>query len=187
MNLTTPVPLSFETERLLIRRYQPEDKQVLYAAARSSIAHVFEFLPWCHPDYSEQDAEDWLATIESNWQAGRAYSFAIFSRDGSEFHGGCGINRIDEHPVGNLGYWIKAGSTGQGIATEATIALAEFGILKIGLQRVEILMSIENQASRNVAVSAGACFEGIVRDRLMLHGKPHDAYLYSIIPGDLKR
>jgi RimJ/RimL family protein N-acetyltransferase len=146
---------------------------------------VFEFLPWCHPDYSEQDAENWLTTIEANWKESKAYSFAIFSKDGSEFHGGCGINRIDEHPVGNLGYWIKAASIRQGIATEATIGLAEFGIRQIGLQRIEIVMATENVASRAVAESAGALFEGMIRNRLMLHDRPHNAYLYSIIPDDL--
>lgn len=185
MNLTTPIPLSFETERFLIRRYATTDEAFLFNAARESIAEVFEFLPWCHPDYTMQDSSDWLKSIAPNWKDGSGYSFGIFSKDGKEFHGGCGVNQIDEHPIANLGYWIKTPSTGNGIATEATVALARFCIEKIGLQRIEIIMSVQNGASKAVAEASGAQYEGRARNRLLLHGKRHDAYVYSITPDDL--
>lgn len=186
LNLTSTIPTSFTTERFLIRRYKVTDEELLYDAARSSIAEVFEFLPWCHPDYSEKDASDWLASIDSNWKSGSAYNFGIFDRDETEFHGGCGIGQIDEHPIGNLGYWVKTASTGQGIATEATIALAKFALGPIGLQRIEIIMSVHNEASKRVAEAAGGKFEGTLRNRLLLHDRQHDAFSYSITPEDQK-
>ena len=181
MNLSKPIPLSFNSTRLLIRRYRREDEDFLYAAARESVSEMFPFLPWCHPDYDRDDTAGWLDMSETNWRDGAAYSFAIFSDDGSHFHGGCGLNKIDDHPVANLGYWIRTSSTGQGLATEATIALAAFGFAKLGLQRIEIIMSTENIASRKVAIGAGAVEEGILRQRLLLHDRPHDAYLYSLV------
>jgi ribosomal-protein-serine acetyltransferase len=184
LNLIGTIPLSFTTERLLIRRYRQSDEGFLYDAARTSITEVFKFLPWCHPDYARDDARQWLESVESNWRDASAYSFAIFSLDGTEFHGGCGITSIDEHPIGNLGYWIKTNSTGKGIATEATRGLANFGIDEIRLQRIEIIMATHNEASKKVAEGAGASFEGTLRNRLLLHGKRHDAHVYSITPGD---
>jgi RimJ/RimL family protein N-acetyltransferase len=184
LNLATPIPLSFETQRFLIRRYELSDEDSLYDAARASISEVFEFLPWCHPDYDRSDATGWLETVEANWKEGSGFSFGIFGKDDGEFHGGCGINRTDEHPVGNLGYWIKTASTGKGIAKEATISLADFGFQKIGLKRIEIIMSVKNAASQGVAVGAGAQFEGTMKNRLMLHGNTHDAHLYAITPDD---
>ena len=185
MNTHAPVPLSFETERFLIRRYREADADLLYAAAIASIPEVFEFLPWCHPDYTRQDTADWLSAIETNWEKNNTYSFAIFEKDGSEFHGGCEINRVDEHPVGNLGYWVKTPSIGKGVATEASIHLARFGLRELGLQRIEIIMSVENAASQAVAASMGAKFEGILHSRLLLHGRPHDARIYSITWDDI--
>ena len=186
MNLKSPIPLSFTTERFIIRRYKKKDEDLLYDAARASIPEVFRFLPWCHPDYDRTDARQWLDSVSSNWKEANGYSFAIFSKDEQEFHGGCGINRIDEHPIANLGYWIKTESIGTGIATEATRHLAKFALKVIGLQRLEILMSVENLASKGVAEASGAVYEGMLRNRLMLHGKVHDAYLYSMTPADLK-
>ena len=185
MNLSKPIPLSFNSTRLLIRRYRREDEDFLYAAARESIREMFPFLPWCHPDYDRDDTAGWLDMAETNWRDGAAYSFAIFSDDGSHFYGGCGLNKIDDHPVANLGYWIRTSSTGQGMATEATIALAAFGFAELGLQRIEIIMSVRNLPSRRVAEKAGATFEGTLRSRLMLHGEAHDAHCFSLVRGDL--
>lgn len=186
MNLTAPAPTQFHTQRFLVRRYELSDEQQLFQAARSSIPEVFRFLPWCHPDYSIEDSRNWLITIVPNWDRAIAYSFGIFSKDGQELHGGCGINQIDEHRTGNLGYWVKTASTRRGIATEVTPMLAKYGLEYLGLQRIEIVMSVENTASRAVAEAAGGVYEGRLRNRLLLHGRSHDAWVYSITPDDLR-
>ena len=71
----------------------------------------------------------------------------------ANFMAAAASTRSMKHPIANLGYWIKTPSTGKGIATEATIALARFCIQKIGLQRIEIIMSVQNGASKAVAIS----------------------------------
>lgn len=179
---TTGSASSFETERLYIRRYVLADTPRLYEAARESITEVFPFLPWCHPDYSIEDSRSWVRLVESEWDRGSTFSFAIYDRDRQTFHGGCGLSRIDEHPVANLGYWIRTGSTGQGIATEATLGLARFAFRYLGLARLEIIMSTRNERSRGVAVKAGASYEGKLANRLRLHDEMHDAWLYSLTP-----
>ncbi|MEE8353937.1 MAG: GNAT family protein, partial [Dehalococcoidales bacterium] len=105
--------------------------------------------------------------------------------DGS-FIGGCGLNGINRvNGTANLGYWVRTGWTRRGVATAATLLLAEFGIRHAGLTRIEILTATGNRASRRVAEKAGATREGVLRNRLLVHGKLHDAVLYSVIPGDL--
>jgi ribosomal-protein-serine acetyltransferase len=89
---------------------------------------------------------------------------------------------IDDHPTANLGYWIRSGETGNGLATEATLGLANFAFRELGLLRLEIIMSTQKTGSRRVALNAGAHFEGTLRNRLLLHGQCHNAYLYSLIP-----
>lgn len=185
MNLASSIPLSFRSDRFLVRRYEMSDAEQLYQAASQSIPEVFQFLPWCHPDYAFEDSISWLEIVQKNWKEDSGYSFGIFSPDESEFFGGCGINRIDEHPTGNLGYWIKSAAVGQGIATEATRALIDFGFRHLGLKRIEIIMSVKNPASRRVAEQSGGVFEGVMRNRLLLHDQLHDARLYSVVPEDI--
>jgi RimJ/RimL family protein N-acetyltransferase len=50
------------------------------------------------------------------------------------------------------------------------------------LNRIEILVAVDNLASQRVAAKVGAVREGILRNRLLLHGKIHDAVMFSLIP-----
>jgi|TARA_B100001758_G_C18192463_1_gene495319 ribosomal-protein-serine acetyltransferase len=185
LELRDSVSPHFKTRRLYLRRYEQADENDLYRAARASIGDMFEFLPWCHPDYSKNEAKNWLKTTVTSWRAGTAYHFAIFDKDRETFHGGCSLECNNDHPTANLGYWVQSASTGQGICTEAAIGLADFGHRELGLQRVEIIMSTKNTKSRRVAEKTGALFEGKLRNRLRLHNKCHDAFIFSLVPGDI--
>ena len=79
---------------------------------------------------------------------------------------------------------MRTGYTGKSYATEATRLLARFGIEQLLLKRIEIVASVENIPSQRVAERAGAYKEGISRNRLSIHGKFHDAVVYSFIPQD---
>ena len=52
------------------------------------------------------------------------------------------------------------------------------------MNRLEILAAVDNIASQRVAEKAGAIREGIMRNRLVIHGKLYDAVMFSLIPGD---
>ncbi|WP_240947125.1 GNAT family N-acetyltransferase [Dickeya zeae] len=47
-----------------------------------------------------------------------------------------------------------------------------------------IIAAEENHASRQVAKKVGAHFEGLLRNRIIIHDQPVTAALYSLIPGD---
>lgn len=53
----------------------------------------------------------------------------------------------------------------------------------LGLERIEIMMSVENQRRQRVAEKCGARFEGVMRSRLQLYDRRHDARRYSLLPG----
>jgi RimJ/RimL family protein N-acetyltransferase len=50
---------------------------------------------------------------------------------------------------------------------------------------VEIVMSVDNTASRRAAEKAGARLEGMLHNRIYLHGIAHDAFMFSLVPADL--
>ena len=160
-----------------------EDAEAFYIAARASIAEVFPFLPWCHPDYDIEDTRNWLLTVQDDWQAGASYAFLIEHH--GQLVGGCGINALDEHGGANLGYWIRSDVTARGYASEATRALAAWAFEHLSMHRIEIVMSVHNLASQKVAEKAGALYEATVRNRLLLHDKLHSAHIYSLVPEDV--
>ncbi len=162
------------------------DATRLYQAARQSIAEVFPWLPWCHPDYSLEEGRTWIEGTVQAWRDDTRFDFTMNDPTDGAFIGGCGLNDINRvNQTANLGYWVRTGWTGRGVATAATLLLAEFGIERAGLTRIEIIVATANRASQRVAEKAGATREGVLRNRLLAHGKLHDTVVYSLIPGDL--
>ncbi len=173
--------------RVRIRRYRMDDVDRLFASARESIAEVGAFLPWCHPKYARSDSAEWIGGRDAAWDAGMDYSFVIEDVATRQMVGGCGLNQISYvHRFANLGYWVRTSRAGQGFATAATRLLARIGIEDLTLVRIEILASVRNLASIRVAEKAGATREGILRNRLLIYGVPHDAVCFSFIDRDVR-
>jgi len=179
-------PTLISNDHVTLRRYQPDDAELLFEAATESSTEVYPFLEWCHPDYQIEESHNWIALVYQKWMKGEWFDFAILDTNTHRFLGGCGLNdiRLPQYTA-NLGYWVRSSATRRGIATEATRLLAKFGFEHLGLQRVEIVVAEENLASARVAENCGAIREGTLRNRLFLHGANTDASLYSLIPSDL--
>jgi ribosomal-protein-serine acetyltransferase len=179
-------PVELETPRLRLLPYRDAFAPELYTAARESIATVGRWMPWCHAQYEPSDSLEWARHAQSAWKEGGEYAFALFDRDG-RFVGGAGINQIHAlHNFANLGYWIRESRQRQGFATEAVRAVAAFAFGTLGLTRVEIVAAEANEASRRVALKAGAAFECLARNRLVIRGVPHRSAVHSLVPDDLR-
>jgi len=164
-----------------IRFYEESDAPALFEAARESVSDLHPWLPWCHPDYALREAEAWIVTHAEVRTAGTQYQFAITEGEG-RFLGGCGLSEVNlVHRFANLGYWVRASATGRGVAPAAVRALADWAFRETEILRLEILTAVGNQRSQRVALKAGAIREGVLRDRLLLHGQPHDAVIYAIL------
>lgn len=157
------------------------DAEAMVAIVQASASELAPFMPWVTAAYDAAAALSW---IRGEREPGE-HRFLIVGDDG-EVAGGCGLNLLNEiNRSANLGYWLRSDRTGRGWATRATVLLARYGITQLGLERVEILMAVGNEASRRVAERSGATFEGTLRHRLLLHGAFHDAHVFSLIRPDL--
>lgn len=164
-----------------LRRYRPDDAQALWEAARESVGEVGRWLPWCHAEYSVAEALEWISLGAKLFFEGQEYRFAVVGADG-RLLGGCGINQVNRvHRFGNLGYWVRTSATGRGVATEAVRQAARFAFRETDLVRLEIVCAVGNARSQRVAERAGAVREGVLRQRLLLHGEPVDAVMYSFV------
>ena len=164
-----------------LRPYAARDAGALFEAALESIAEVYPWLPWCHPDYSLAEAEQWASSRAELASSGEEYNFAIVGPDG-RYLGGCGLNQINRaHRFANLGYWVRTSATGRGVATEVVRQLEQFAFQHTDLVRLEIICAVGNERSQRVAERAGAVREGVMRSRLLLHDRPVDAVMYSLV------
>lgn len=170
--------------QILLRPHRIEDAPALHDAALSSVAEIQPFGPWCHPGLSLADTRTWIESQVQAFAARKAFEFAILG-DG-ECLGACGVNQIDEvNRRANLGYWVRSSATRRGVATEAVRQLVRWVFAETDLIRLEVIVSTRNVASLRVAEKSGAVREGILRNRLLLHGVAHDAVLFSFVRNGL--
>ena len=166
---------------LVIRPPEDSDAAEVLAAVRCSLAELSPWMPWATPAYDEANTLGWIRRELGHGE----HPFVMVAGDRG-IVGACGINRPDElNRFANLGYWVRTDTTGHGYATRATRLLAQYGFEHVGLARIEIVMSVENVPSRRVAERVGALHEGVMRRRLLLHRRHHDAHLYSLVATDL--
>jgi len=177
---------SFSNGVITIRPFEPEDVPSFFSAVRSSTEILGRWMPWCHAQYSIEEAKAWLTTCQKEWSKGTSYPFMVVEPNSHKVLGSVDINQINrDHNFGNIGYWVSSSHTGRGIATSAVRMAAHFGFTEVGFTRLEIVALVDNTASRRVAEKSGAKLECIARNRLTAWGKTHDAAVYSLIPRDL--
>lgn len=126
------------------------------------------------------------SACQSAWSQGTSYPFLIIEPKSQEVMGSVDTNQINrDHNFGNIGYWVASAHTGKDIATAAVKLVTQYGFNEIGFNWLEIVVQVENVASRRVAEKVGAKFECIARNRLVGWGKSHDAAVYSLVLTDI--
>jgi len=172
------------TSRVAIRPHEESDSVEMCAAARESLLEITPWMPWCRADYSIADAMAWVQTTQECHQTRRMFDFAILNEAG-KYAGSCGINRIIwSDGVANIGYWVRTSMTGRGIAPAAVTSLLSWAFENTSLNRLEIVVAVENTRSHRVAEKVGATRDALLRKRTLVGGVATDAVLYSMVrPG----
>ena len=175
--------LTLEANGLCIRPFENADGAAFVTATLESVSTVGAWMSWCYKGYTLRDAEQWIAACSEKLASKLAYDVGIFAADGKDLLGGIAINQLNlRQNFGNIGYWVRQSRQRQGIATRAARAIAAYGFGELKLTRLEIVAPEANAPSRAVAAKLGAVFECIARNRVMVHGKPQSAAVYSLIP-----
>jgi len=171
---------------IAVRPHRVEDIQPLFVAVRESVAEISPWLPWCHASISTDELASFVEISRAGWGDGSQYHFVIADASTGVLLGGISLNHLARpNRLANMGYWVRTSATRRGVASTAVRLVADFGFRELALGRVEIAAIPENLPSRRTAERAGAKFEGLARNRLVMHGVSYDAALYSIIPSDL--
>jgi RimJ/RimL family protein N-acetyltransferase len=96
--------------------------------------------------------------------------------------GNCGIRRKPENEwEADIGYDLAPEFWGQGFATEAARAMAEFGFQELGVRRISSWCIADNIASSRVLEKAGLRAEGRLRGNEYFKGRWWDTLLYGML------
>jgi RimJ/RimL family protein N-acetyltransferase len=177
-----PAAAEIRTARLLIRCKRPADAPLLKHAVDSSLAHLRQWMPWAMHEPSELNAiEERIAQFQKEFLAGEDRTYAIFNLAETEILGGIGLHPGERPFTLELGYWLRADSTGQGLATEAAAALTQAAFAELGATRIEIRCDPNNLRSARIPERLGFRLEKVlIADTLTPTGEPRDTMVWAI-------
>jgi RimJ/RimL family protein N-acetyltransferase len=182
-----PAPYRIETERLVVRCYGPTDAPLLKDAVESSLDHLRPFSAWV--DDEPQPVEQKVALLKQfriAFDSAEAFVYGIFDRDEREQLGGCGLHpRIGPGGL-EIGYFVRASATRQGIATEAAAVLTRVGFEVCEADRIEIRIDPQNVKSFGIPQKLGFPVEATLRRRLPARpGQPlRDVTIHTLFRED---
>jgi RimJ/RimL family protein N-acetyltransferase len=170
-----------ETERLVIRCWDPNDAALLQEAAAASKEHLLPFMPWAvnEPQTVEQKV-DLMRRFRGLFDRGEDYVYGIFNQNESRALGGTGLHTRQYDNALEIGYWLHKDFINQGYITESTAALTKVGFEIYYLNRMEIHCSVENLASAAVPRKLGYVHEATRRRLGFAHGKPSDSMIWTL-------
>ena len=130
-------------------------------------------------------AQTWLRRYEEGRRDGTREAFALLDPAAGEFLGIGVAPRIDQPGrTAELGYLVAPAARGRGVATEALRLLTAWGFSEVGALRLELLISVENAASKRVAQRCGYVREGVLRSAHFKDGLREDTEVWSRLPTD---
>jgi len=156
-----------ETERLVLRCYEPGDAPRLHEAITRSLDHLRPWLPWVQHEPKGPEARvDLIRMFRGQFDLGMDYAFGIFDKMEQEVIGSTGLHTRIGKNAREIGYWIGVDHIGKGYATEAVSALVRTGFAIENLARIEIRCAPDNTRSQHVPEKLGFQMEGIIKRTL---------------------
>jgi len=167
--LLLDLPERFETERLLLRRYQAGDGAWYAAMSQRNKTHLarYESGNPVMGIHTEEEAEVVVRGLAAAWAARSAFFLGAFRKDTGAFAAQIyiGVVNWDLREL-ELGYFADAAQEGRGYVTEAALAALDFAFRHLGAHRVRLECDDTNARSRRVAERCGMIQEGHIRENL---------------------
>ena len=168
---------------ITIRPRSVDHADEMFAAIDRQRDYLSEFLPWVEGTKTVDDTIAWAGV---SYDPANERGGIIFYRD--LLAGGIEIRGIaSRNHSANIGYWLDRDLQGRGIVTRCCRRLIEIGFTECGLNRVEIKAAVNNTRSREIAERLGFSREGVLRQSMIVAGRPLDMAVFSLLRPEWER
>ena len=177
--------IQLESERLLLRRYTPEDAGAMYDNWASD-GEVTRYLTWS-PHASREATRQLLSAWEKAYAGDDVYHWALEIKATGELIGDISVVRLDETILeAELGWCMGRRWWGRGLMPEAGREVLRFLFEEVGANRVSAKHDVENQKSGRVMQKLGMAFEGVRRQGFRGNRGLVDVACYAILKSDFE-
>jgi [ribosomal protein S5]-alanine N-acetyltransferase len=164
---------------LVIRPWTAADAPAVLAAYSDPA------ISWWHRRSVESlaEAEQLIAGWTQTWHEETAGNWAVTGGADAAVLGRL-VLRVDfEFGQAECGYWVLPAARGAGVASRALPAVSDWALDDLGVHRIELVHSVANQASCQVANKAGYLLEGTMRSASLHSDGWHDMHLHARTAG----
>lgn len=173
------------TNRLLLRQFQPDDAESLFAILSDS--QVTEFYGH-EPHQSLDDTRELIRQIQVRYERSEALRWGITLRGVDRLIGSCSFHHFDpDFHRAETGYELHRAYWGKGIMTEAMSVILTYGFTELELHRVEAIIDIVNDRSKSLLDKLGFTYEGNLRQRYYFQGRFEDEHYFGLLKDEWLR
>jgi RimJ/RimL family protein N-acetyltransferase len=161
-----------ETERLVVRCYEPGDAFKLADAIAASLPELLPWIPWAKEGEEDEAAKmERVRWFRGRFDMGEDYTYGIFDKK-NNFIGSTGLHVRIGPNAREIGYWISTEHTGKGYITEAVKALIKIAFDIEQMHRLEMHVNPLNTKSAKIPQTLGFTLEATLKKRYQLEGRP---------------
>ena len=144
---------TIQTERLILRPMAAADTDAMLAIFNDPPVMASFGLN----SFSRQQMEQW---VQRNLKHQDEFGYGLFSvilKSGDMLIGDCGLEQMDieGEKIAELGYDFHSNYWHRGYATEAAIAVRDFGFKELNLTKIVSIIRVGNLSSKRVAERVG--------------------------------
>ncbi|WP_320783323.1 GNAT family N-acetyltransferase [Streptomyces sp. CRN 30] len=192
--MTSTFPnISISTERLVLRPLDEDDVPALAAMMNDEQVAAWTDVP---QPFDEDAARTWITEhAPAERAAGRGLDLAVTEFLTQRLVGVIQLTKTNWRVRSTeLSYIVAPWARGEGYASEAALATAQWLFGDQKLERVELRTAADNTASQQVAQKIGSISEGVLRNACIAHVRADDGtwtdtrtdfIVWSLLPEDL--
>ncbi|WSQ07841.1 GNAT family N-acetyltransferase [Streptomyces sp. NBC_01231] len=192
--MTSTFPnISISTERLVLRPLDEDDVPALAAMMNDEQVGAWTDVP---QPYTEDQARTWITEYAPTERtAGRGLDLAVTEFLTQRLVGLVQLAKTNWHIRSTeLSYVTAPWARGEGYASEAALATAQWLLGDQKFERIEMRTAADNTASQQVAQKIGSISEGVLRNACIAHVRAEDGtwsdvrtdfIVWSLLPEDL--
>ncbi len=165
-------------ERVWLRPLERDDLESSLRAINDR--EIAELVGFSGPT-SRAMSEKWFEDKVLKQHGQREYFFTICELGSSDAIGQCGLHHLRAGVRADVGIFLLPEFCGRGLGTDALNALLDFGFGELGLQRVGLHVSPENERAIRSYEKSGFSHEGRLRSVRLRRGELADDMVMSIL------
>ena len=171
-----------ETERLVVRCYEPSDARLLAESVSENVEHLKPWMPWAHNEPEPfVEKEKSVLRFRGRFDLNENFVYGVFNKQETKLLGGTGLHpRIGDNAL-EIGYWIHKDYIRRGLITESTSALIKVAFEVIHVHRIEIHCDPGNIASASIPRKLGFTHEGTLRAKTPFLDHWSDSMIWGLL------